>query len=131
VSYTIHDAIIVNGHRLADVERAHAKAAAIGLRVTSVVESPINGWASFLICPDGSKGGWAESDLGDRQRAEWIAWARAQWDEIAETFGTKGGAFLTFVHVRFGDINVEDGGWQEGDPEAEIAEMQPDGSSAR
>ena len=97
MSYTLHDAIIVTAHFLEEAEPAHAKASELGLQVTDIVVSDPNGWATFLIAPDGSKEGWPESDAGDSARAQWKAWAREQ-----RKLGAKR-TFLRFVHVRYED----------------------------
>ncbi len=121
----IHEAIVVTGFVRAHVDEARQKALDLKLPVSEVVDSPVNGFASFLIASDGSKEGWADSDAGDEARAQWIAWAREQW-RIAATPPFKGGSFLHFVHVRYGDVGDE-----EDDDESELAEWQPDAESPR
>jgi hypothetical protein len=34
--------------------------------VSEVVVAPVNGYASFMVAPDGSKEGWGASDTGDQ-----------------------------------------------------------------
>lgn len=71
-----HDAIAVTAWDRRRANKAKRKAASLGLPVTTVSASVINGYCSFLICPDGSKEGWPDSDEGDRKREEWIKWVR-------------------------------------------------------
>ena len=34
--------------------------------------APMNGYTTFILCPDGSKEGWEESDRGDALRAAFL-----------------------------------------------------------
>jgi hypothetical protein len=112
-----HDAIIVTGSIAADVAAGRDKAIALGLPCSDLVTSHLNGYVSFLIGPDGSKEFWDASAKGDAARAAWIAWARAGWTS---------GRFLTFVHVRYGEIEAER---HDDGSEVTIAESQPDARS--
>lgn len=80
MGYIRHDAVIVTAWDAERLAKCVAKADELGLRHTNIVESQINGYASFLIVPDGSKEGWEDSNAGDALRAEWIVWARANRD---------------------------------------------------
>ncbi len=79
MGYIRHHAIVVTGgdHR-GDAIRAHAKAVEIfpARQVTDVLPAAVNGYQTFLIGPDGSKEGWAESDEGNANRARFITWMR-------------------------------------------------------
>jgi len=77
-----HDAIIVTAGHAIYIEEAKNKAEEIGLEASRIVESPMNGYLSFLIAPDGSKEGWEDSNEGDAMRDEWIAWAKDHGDGI-------------------------------------------------
>lgn len=92
MGYIAHHAIIVTSGFEADAIRAHKKAKSIGLLVTEVVEQKLNGYYSFLICPDGSKEGWPESKFGERWREEWITWANSR----------RGKVFIDWALVRYG-----------------------------
>jgi len=72
MGYIRHDAIVVTGTLKAHITKARRRAEELGLQVSKLVLSPLNGYWSFLIAPDGSKEGWSESDDGDRMRREWI-----------------------------------------------------------
>ena len=70
-----HNAIVVThwDSNTSAFKSAHEQAKEVlGEMVSPIVGSPINGYASFLIAPDGSKEGWLDSDLFDERRAEYI-----------------------------------------------------------
>jgi len=72
----------------------------LGMIVTPVVETQMNGYHSFLIAPDGSKEGWEESNAGDARREGWKAWARSQvYDD--------GSTALKWVEVQYADDNLD------------------------
>lgn len=91
-----HHAIIVTGFDHERVANAHRYAVDTGATVTDLILSPLNNWESFVVMPDGSKEGWADSDLGDRRRAtiveylrqpdNWLDWVEVQYgDDAKET----------------------------------------------
>lgn len=92
MGYMKHDAIIVTAFRDADIQAGADRADQIGLTRTSVAVGPSNHHPTFLIVPDGSKEGWADSDFGDVLRGEWKAWARGAYAERV---------FLEWVHVSY------------------------------
>lgn len=71
------------------------KAIELELPVSEVVESPVNGYQSFLIAPDGSKEGWADSDKGEAAREAWTMWARSSR------------LYLDWVHINYGGDDNE------------------------
>jgi hypothetical protein len=97
MGYMVHHTIIVTGFDEEKTQKAHTKAAelfqidrlggdSVNL-VSPIVGSVTNGYLSFFIAPDGSKGGWATSDAGDSARKEFIRWledneTRCSWVEI-------------------------------------------------
>lgn len=91
MGYMRHDAIIVTSWNAAHLDLARDKAVGLGLLVSPVIDSRLNGYASFLIAPDGSKEGWPESDTGDASREAWKLWAREN-SEI----------YVDWAHVNFG-----------------------------
>jgi hypothetical protein len=109
-----HHAIIVTTHDEPLVNAAHAKAAGLGMRVSAVVDSPVNRFFSFAVFPDGSKEGWSESDAGDAQRDGFVAWMLAQAHD-------DGFSPIDFVEISYGEwgtrcrSNCTDlPGWREG-----------------
>lgn len=73
-----HHGIVVTSWNDESIEKAHATASGMFTAVTPIVESKINGYRTFLVAPDGSKEGWADSELGDAQRDAFIKWMDAQ-----------------------------------------------------
>ena len=88
MGYIAHNAIVVTAWELTSITAAAQKARDLGMTVVGPHEKEvINGYRSFLICPDGSKEGWDSSEDGDTRRADWKAWLRAsghdaEWCEI-------------------------------------------------
>jgi len=64
----IHHAIIVTAD-MADIDPIRSVAAGLGLTVTEAIHSPVNGYATFMVAPDGSKEGWEISNEHDELRA--------------------------------------------------------------
>lgn len=89
MGYIRHHAIVVTAWDAERAATAYSTAIRLGLTVTPPVTSPVNGYRSFLVVPDGSKEGWEHSEQGDQQRREFIAWliveARGyvEWAEVA------------------------------------------------
>ena len=69
MGYLRRHAIAVTGTHGNDIDTAHAFAESTGAQVTPIMETFINNERTFFVCPDGSKEGWHQSDLGDEQRA--------------------------------------------------------------
>lgn len=95
-----HHAIVITTWNEELLEQAHARAAELGMSVSSITGEVVNGYRSFLVAPDGSKEGWEESDNGDARRAEYVKWLDAQRYEDRSTS-------LSWVVVQFGDDNQE------------------------
>jgi ABC-type sugar transport system substrate-binding protein len=92
MGYIKHDAIVVTGFDVDRVERARKLALDAGLPVSERVSSPINGYESFFIAPDGSKEGWAESSRYEDARASFVESVRSvepplYVDWVAVSFG--------------------------------------------
>ena len=98
MGWIVHHAIIVTAHGDSDITRAREEARRLFQGyVSDVIESPINGYWSFLIPPDGSKEGWPESDAGDAQRAQFHAWIAAQaYEDGSNSFDV--------VEVAYGEV---------------------------
>jgi hypothetical protein len=103
MGYIRHDAIIATSAHRPDLASAQRKARRLGLTCTAIVASPLNGYVSFLIVPDGSKEGWGDSEEGDSARAEWIEWISEEEDE--EGMGFK--RHVDWAHVSFGGDEPE------------------------
>jgi hypothetical protein len=68
-----HHAIIVIGTEWRSHQLVAAREYAIeaGNSVTEIVPSRTNGFSSFMVAPDGSKEGWANSNEGDEVYFGW------------------------------------------------------------
>lgn len=106
MGYVTHNAIIVTSFNRGVLVKARYKAKRIGLQCTSIVESNVNKYGSFLVSTDGSKSGWDESDNGDTRRAEFRAWLAEQryedhsspleWAEVE--YGSDDGSARVVAH---------------------------------
>jgi hypothetical protein len=119
MGYIKDEAIIVTADKAACLI-AQKQAIECGLRVTSAEAHHVNGLASFLIVPDGSKEGWQDSDDGEHARDMWKDWARSAYgrltyvvDDMTRTF------YAHWMHVSYDD---------EGDCEI-VEHWQRDGDS--
>lgn len=96
MGYMRHHAIVVSTWNYELLKQAYALAKSLGMSVSNITVEVINGYKSFLVAPDGSKEGWDESNLGDKQRKKLIKWMDAQRYEDDSTS-------LDWVVVQFGD----------------------------
>ena len=79
MGFISHDAILVTSFDKKLARKARKQAIEIfGTIVSEVHESIMNSYHSFAVFPDGSKEGWEDSDRGDANRAQFIAWLEAQ-----------------------------------------------------
>ena len=74
MGYVKHDAIVVTSWKQRNIIAAWAKACDLGLQCTCPLESSVNGYYTFFVCPDGSQEEWPESNRGDEQRAAFVAY---------------------------------------------------------
>lgn len=74
MGYISHNAIVVTSSDQTILAKVMAWAIDLKMAVSGVVTSPMNGYRSFLVAPDGSKEGWHDSDLGDQRREALIAY---------------------------------------------------------
>lgn len=74
MGYMRHDAIVVTSWKRAAIEEAAEKARALGLEVLGPSAEVTNGISTLLVCPDGSKEGWDESDAFDAKRAAYLGY---------------------------------------------------------
>lgn len=96
MSYKRHNAIVVTSWSKYLVVLARIHAEEIGMQVTDIRESPTNSEYTFLVCPDGSKEGWDESDAGDSRREVFRRWLASQlYDD--------GSGPLSWVEIAYGN----------------------------
>lgn len=101
MGYMRHHAIIVTTWHEARAEAARGEAVGVfagRAPVSPLLASPINGYWSFMVGPDGSKQGWSDSDRGDEARDALVAWLHAQRYE-------DGSSAFSWVEVQYGDDN--------------------------
>ncbi len=82
MGYIRHHAIIVTGYDIKKMNKHKKFAKNLGLLVSNVIISKINGYMSFFIAPDGSKEGWKDSNLGDDRRCSFIEYIKLQGDSF-------------------------------------------------
>jgi len=96
MGYMRHHCIVVTSWNEKLLEEAHTVAKEFfqvtpnpgfpDKKISEITPSSINGYASFLIAPDGSKEGWNTSDKGNEARDNFIAWIKSKlsidWVEI-------------------------------------------------
>lgn len=96
MGYHRHHAIVVTSFHDRYIEVAHAEAERVfegTAPVTPITAAAVNGFRSFLVAPDGSKEGWADSDRGDAAREQFVAWLRGAGND---------GIYVSWVEVNFG-----------------------------
>lgn len=92
----MHDTIVVTSWNRALLKAAHSKAKSLMTHVSGIVPGTVNSYTSFMVAPDGSKEGWAESDEANTARETLLAWMDGKAYE-------DGSNSLEYVAVRFGD----------------------------
>jgi hypothetical protein len=95
----IHDAIVVTSWKTDLLRQAAQVATTLGLLVVGPHEPVINAISTFVVCPDGSKEGWAASYAGDELRNKFVEWLDKQRYE-------DGSSALAWVAIRYGDLEV-------------------------
>jgi len=88
MGYMRHHMIVVTSYDERLIISAHSRATDLFTQddwrgrtvagVTPIMTSPVNGYYTFFVAPDGSKEGWEDSDRGDRSREELVNWLEAQ-----------------------------------------------------
>lgn len=106
MGYMKHDAIIVTTFDAGAASLALTRAQELTLPTTDITLGIADSQYTFVIVPDGSKEGWAESDKMDATRGQYLSWLNAQAYK-------DGSNILDFIAVRFGgdddDITVGKG----------------------
>lgn len=87
MGYMCHHAIVVTSFHEIKIHKAYEVAVNLGLGpfLTNKLQTPVNGFWSFFVGPDGSKEGWPESKDGDRKRYEFIKWLNEERYEDGST----------------------------------------------
>jgi hypothetical protein len=95
MGYIKHNTMVVTSWDEKLLTEAHEKAQSMGLAVSAPVASKVNRYGSFIVAPDGSKEGWADSEAGDGLRAAFRRWLREQCLE-------DGSSSLEWCEVEYG-----------------------------
>ena len=96
-----HHAILVTSYEQ-DVRIYYDKAKEIfGPLVSEIVQSPLNGYQSFFIAPDGGCEWYEDSDIWDGKRAKYM-----QFLNLNDMCNSSRGRF-TFVELFYGSENGE------------------------
>ena len=74
MGYMKHDAIVISSWDNEAIKEAADMAREYGLEVLGPSTTVTNGIRTLLICPDGSKEGWEESNAFDIKRASYLAY---------------------------------------------------------
>lgn len=72
MGYMRHDAIVVTSWDSEAIEEAATKARELGLEVLGPSPASINNTRTMLVCPDGSKEGWDDSNAFDAKREAYV-----------------------------------------------------------
>jgi hypothetical protein len=88
MGYIRHHAMIITDCDLERIKDIHRFAELCNLNPTPIMESPVNGYDTFFIPPDGSKEGWEPSNEGDEERKRFKQFIRKRhpycdWTEIS------------------------------------------------
>ena len=98
MGYIRHHAIVVTSFDEELLEKARNKAVRLFNRpIGAIVKGTTNGYATFVIPPDGSKEGWNTSELNNKKRERYIEWLKYEVDDIG----------LDWVEVQYGDDGNE------------------------
>ena len=82
MGYIRHNVIVCTFWDMKRAELCHSKAKEIfGKYVTEITPESTNGYCAFMIPPDGSKEGWAESVDGDCRRERFRKWLDENYSE--------------------------------------------------
>jgi hypothetical protein len=87
MGYTRHNAVIVTYWDKERLELERDRALDLGLQATEIVESPVNGYCSFFIAPDGSKEGWDTSMEYDEKRKKFCSGIQVYIDCVDIEYG--------------------------------------------
>lgn len=94
MGYMAHHAIVVTSWDKVAAGKTRAHALDLGCVVTSLGPQAVNGYVSFLVCPDGSKEGWDASERGDEARGLLIQWMN--------NYAPGGSNPIDWAEIRFG-----------------------------
>ena len=87
MSKIIHKAIVVTASvflpdGLANIHAARKQAETLSLSPSAICHSPINGFVSFFVPPDGGKQGTDVAEKSDGYRSQFKSWLNAAGDSL-------------------------------------------------
>ena len=106
MGYMRHHAIVVTGPASVYLSKATMQEVRdavfdiAGNMVSELVGSPMNGYLSFFVAPDGSKEGWSESEEGDKTRQRVI-------DYLETLRYEDGSTSYKYAEIQYGDDEKE------------------------
>lgn len=108
MGYIKHNAIIITADDyptgLKQFGKVHSKAKQIfGETVSEAIRSPLNGYISFFVAPDGSKEGWDESDSGDKKRKKFADYI----DKLAYEDGSNAVHFVDVSYDENHEVDID------------------------
>lgn len=108
MGYIRHNAIVVTGDAYPDADnkfkRVYEKAQYLfDNLVSNIIYSPINGYQSFFIAPDGSKEGWDLSDEYDQKRKEFADFI----DSLAYDDGSNSIDFVDVGYDEYCEVEID------------------------
>ena len=110
MGYMRHDAIVVTSWNREAIEEAAAKARECGLEILGPSTAVTNGISTLLVCPDGSKEGWDESNEFDVKRAAYLKY-------LSSVRYEDNSSFLSWVALSYssddGDATITTHAWKE------------------
>lgn len=74
----VHNTIVVTSSSAKHLDDATAKAKELGLEVLGPSQLTVNGYRTIMICPDGSKEYWPQSNDGDEKRKQFREYLHKQ-----------------------------------------------------
>lgn len=101
MGYMRHHTIVVTGFDIDHIKPIHDKSKSMFGQVSDIVKSPINGFFSFFVAPDGSKESWIDSEFGDYKRFQLKEYMRescpmVDWFEVS--YGGDGNEPIILEH---------------------------------
>lgn len=125
MGYRCHHAIIVSTNVPPELHKFYDEALKLFslAGVSPIMHGPFNATDYFMVGPDGSRIGWAGSDLYNERRTQFIQFIEATREE--------GGLMVQWVEVRWGydgpeelpDAITRSSQWHGGLPD--VSEVQP------
>lgn len=114
MGHIVHHAIVVTSWNGAHIDAAADYARGIGAIVAVQDGETVNGYRTLIVCPDGSKSGWRESDDGDSRRDLFVKYLRdMRYEDDSNT--------LEWVEVEYGSddeaAKVTRHEWQKEEPQ--------------